>query len=152
MRPKSAMRSPNIALYVPRSLTDDFKAKAKAVRHEMYAYVVAEEPTPGEYMVTALWYPDDLARSATSDRIHGPSRWYYEAARYAKRTKAKVIGDIHSHPPGYHDHPSETDWLGHMTSGFPVMGVCGLTKTRRGLRARVKWYPRLFDLSVQYGD
>lgn len=128
---------------ISRKLISEFKKSAKmAYPHEEYAILLGYHDENTGFLILGFYFPPDRGAFVDEANVHIQPRWTKEAQKTAKSIGLQVIGDIHSHPSGECG-PSECDIDSQTASSAEIFGICGITKTRRGLRSRIRFWPSL---------
>lgn len=143
IRPTSNNHVKPIKVKIARKILEEFKTAAKDVWPvEEYGILLGHFDEGSGFHVTALILPEDRGRFCSEFGVLIQSTWHRNARRYARKSGLVVLGDIHSHPSGELG-PSECDIDQQTASSYQIFGICGLTETKRGLRARVRFWPSL---------
>jgi proteasome lid subunit RPN8/RPN11 len=137
-------------IYVPRKVTQDFLARARAAfPKETLGYLIGRADENMTLRVEEIFYPSDLEQHQRTDQVDVMPRWFKEARRRAKQLKAIVLGDLHSHPYTSEEilvwkrspdcSPSEADF--ERSRPGLIMGICLIKQSANGaLRTRLKWW------------
>lgn len=140
-----------LKICVPDRLSRAFNKKVRAsFPKETLGYLIGRVDENGTARVDEIFFPKDVDEKSTTGLVNVQGRWFREARSYAKKAKAIVLGDIHSHPYtaeeimarkpiGPDCSPSECD-LTRVKPGF-ISGIVLVMESPSGrLRVRTKYW------------
>lgn len=138
---------------LPKSLAEEFKAAAKAAfPREEYAILLGKATKSGVYRPSFLYFPSDRAKFSGKTWVEPQDHWWFEARKAARDQKVSILGDIHVHPypadvpQEISGIPSAPDWdssaylIKKTRRKQPIMGICCLYETGRGLDCTIRFW------------
>lgn len=138
---------------LPKYLADEFRVAAKAAfPREEYAIILGSATKGGVYRPSFLYFPSDRAKFSGKEWVQPQDHWWFEARKAARDQKVSILGDIHSHPfskdvpQEVTGIPSAPDWdssaylIKKTRRKNPIMGICCLYETGRGLDSVIRFW------------
>lgn len=132
-----------VYISIEKPLIEQVKREARRLYPvECYAVMLGERTDTGCRIEWLVW-PDVSGIHSTEDNVMIKPEWIMHAAGIARDKGLEVIGDVHSHcyesSTVVADHaPSQGDWE-RLDRNY-IQCICVVTKTKKGLRAGVKFW------------
>lgn len=160
-------QTPTLTVRIKRGAERAFKKAAKeAFPREEFALLLGRRGQDADFWsveVEKVYFPEGRQAHCSSGSVYTQDSWYVKAKKAAAADGLELVGDIHSHTwrkdhvvKGHSCAPSEDD-VDHsglilpFTEGrIAIFGICSVLETKRGLQAKLRFYPAVprTDLKV----
>jgi proteasome lid subunit RPN8/RPN11 len=146
----------------PRRIANKFKKIAKSLFPiEAFGILLGEIADDGTVSIEEIYFPPDAQHEANEYEVIVYDNWFTDAAKLGIEKGLVVIGDIHSHcfnekqAAGMLHEPSEDDWRNSesinklVCNSYCCFAVCRVVKKNNKLRATIKFWPVIQDITTK---